>query len=367
MKRRDFHRLLIYGTAATQSFGRMALSAPAPKIVIVPLKEEHVQDAAVLLTKQHLANRQREPALPSIDYVVARMAEFRAERGRPAYDETAGLLPFPTSPRPGQPAVAAFKDGQLVGYLKTSELENNRAYTGMQNLAVDPVDGDQIYREMYAAVAQQWLDQRYSVHFVKVFASDKQAIETWFSLGFGQVSTQVFRDTNYIHENAAGIEVVPARAEHIELLVQLQAEHRRYESETPIFIPAPAESATSDRVEAQREGMEALLRDPDSRIWVAFQNGNPAGMMSLQPAAGTGLSPLLHLTRMVFAGDALTGEAARDPNVRGVLLDTALNWARGQGYERVYAVYHAADTFAHQFWVGIGFQPVAYWLMRALL
>ena len=89
--------------------------------------------------------------------------------------------------------------------------------------------------------------------------------------------------------------------------------------------------------------------------------------MDLRPAAGSGLSPLLQMTRMVFAKSALTGEAARDPNVRGVLLDTALNWARGQGYERVYTEFHAADTFADQFWVGIGFQPVAYWLMRVLL
>ena len=110
--------------------------------------------------------------------------------------------------------------------------------------------------------------------------------------------------------------------------------------------------------------MEALLRDPDRRCWVAFQNGNPAGMMSLRPAAGSGLSPLLQMTRMVYAEDALTDEAALDPNVRGVLLDAALNWARGQGYERFYTGFHSADTLARRFWFGVGFQPVAYWLMR---
>ncbi len=119
MKRRDFHRLLIYGTATTPFFGRIALGATAPMIEVVPLKEEHAPDAAVLLANQHLANRQREPALPSIEYVIARVAEVRAELGLPAYDETEGLLPFlklhPFSPRPGYPAVAAFKDGQHCG------------------------------------------------------------------------------------------------------------------------------------------------------------------------------------------------------------------------------------------------------------
>ena len=219
MKRRDINRLLVYGTATTPFFGRIALGAPASKIVVVPLKEEHVQDAAVLLTKQYRAVRQREPSLPSIDDVAVRVAEVRAERGLSAYDETAGLVPLlrlnPFSPRPGRPAVAAFKEGQLVGYLKTSETEANRSYTGMQNLAVDPVDGAETYREMYASVAQQWLAQDRTVHLVKVFASDKQAIETWFSLGFGQVSVQGFRDTNYTHEKTTGIEVVPARTEHI--------------------------------------------------------------------------------------------------------------------------------------------------------
>jgi len=370
MKRRDFNRLLIYGTAATPFIGRRALGAAAPRIEVVPLQEEHVQDAAVLLTKQYLAIRQREPSLPSIDDVAVRMAEIFAERGLPAFDETAGLLPLlqlhrPFSPRPRRPAVAAFKDGQLVGYLRTSGLAPNSAYTGMQNLAVESVDGDQTYREMYASVAQQWLAEGHTSHFVKVFAADRQAVETWFSLGFGQLSVQGFRDTNYTHEEAAGIEVVPARAEHIEMLVQLQAEHRRYQSEAPMLIPF--ESASPDIVEARQEEMEALLRDPDRPYWVAFQNGNPAGMMGLGPAAGSGLSPLLQMTRMVMVDDALTGEAARDPNVRGMLLDTALNWARGQGHERCYVEFRPADTLARQFWFGVGFQPVAYWLMRNTL
>ena len=197
---------------------------------------------------------------------------------------------------------------------------------GCKTFAVDPVDGDQTYREMYASVAQQWLAEGDTLHFVKVFASDEQAVETWFSLGFGQVSVQAFRNTNYTHEKVTGIEVVPARAEHIQMLVQLQSEHHRYESETPMFIPF--QSASPDMVEARQEEMQALLRDPDRRYWVAFQNGNPAGMMSLGPAASSGLSPLLEMTRMACAEDALTGEAARDPNVRGILLDTALNWAR---------------------------------------
>ena len=215
---------------------------------------------------------------------------------------------------------------------------------------------------MYASVAQQWFAQDRTVHLVKVFASDKQAIETWFSLGFGQVSVQGFRDTNYTHDKTTGIEVVPARTEHIELLVQLKSGHRRYESKAPMFIPA--ESATSDIIEAQREEMQAMLRDSECRCWMAFQNGNPAGMMSLRPAAGSGLSPLLQMTRMVYAEDALTGEAARDPNVRGVLLDAALNWARGRGYERFYIGFRPADSLARRVWFGVGFRPVAYWLMR---
>ncbi len=366
MKRRDFHRLLIYGTATTPFCGRMVLGASASTIEVIPLQEEHVQDAAVLLTNHYLAIRQQQPALPSIDEAAMRMAEVRAERGLPAYDENAGLLTLlttrPFSPRPRRPAVAAFKDGQLVGYLRTSDLDTNSAYTGMQNLAVNQVYGDQIYREMYASVSQQWRAEGGTLHFVKVFANDKQANETWFSLGFGQVTIQGIRDTNYSHERATGIEVVPAQAEHIDILVQIQLEHRRSRSEAPMFIRY--ESPTSDSIEVLREVMEALLHATDNHCWVAFQNGNPAGMMNLRPPAGSGLSPLLQMTRTVVVREWLTGEAARDPNVRGVLLDTALNWARGQGYEHCYIRFSAADNLAHNFWYSVGFQPIAYWLMR---
>lgn len=335
---------------------------------IVSLKEEHLQGAAALLASQHLADREREPALPSIDDIALRVAEVLAKRGLPASDETAGLLPLLRLSTRRGPGVAAFRDGQLVGYLRTSGLELTTrlrtASTGMQNLAVDPADGAQTYREMYAAVAPQWLAKRCFFHFVKLLARDKQAIDAWFSLGFGQVSVQVFRDTNYTHEKATGIEVVPAQEDHIELLVHLQSEHRHYSAEAPMFIPA--ESGASDSIDARREEMTRLIRDPDRRCWVALRNGSAAGMMSLGPWLGSGLSPLLDLNRMVFVQDALTGEAARDPNVRGVLLDAALNWARGQGYERCYAAFRAADTLAHRFWFGVGVQPIAYWLMRRI-
>ena len=334
-------------------------------VQVVPFEDEHLEDAAVLLVKKHLADRQREPALPSVDDIARRVAEVSAERGLPAPDETVGLLPLLRFAEGRGPRVAAFRNGRIVGYLQTSELELTRAYTGVHNLVVDPVEGAQVYREMYAAVASQWLQQGYLVHFVKLLASDRQAVEAWFSLGFGQVSAQAFRDTNYTHEKATGIEVVPAQEDHIELLVQLQSEHRRYEAETPMFIPSEADPA--DSVDARREELTALLRDPVRRCWIAFRNGNAEGMMSLRPAAGSGLSPLLQLKGMVVVQDALTGEAARDPNVRGVLLDAALNWARAQGYERCYAMFHAADTFAHPFWFGAGFHRIAYWLMRRIL
>lgn len=307
---------------------------------IVPFAEEHESPAAALLATRYRAVRRSHPRLP---------AGFE--------DETATLPLVRRLRQHAQwgPGVAALRAGRLAGYL-LSQVDPPFARTGMQQLAVDPADGPDTLQALYGAVADDWLAKGCPVHQVKVFAGEREDLEAWFSLGFGQLDLQVLRDTSSVPHEQVQVDVRRALPEDAELVIGLQLELARDWATSPVFRPF----ALSD--DDVRKETSARLADPDRPCWVGSRGGDAIAFIALRPGPGSGLSPLLQLEQMVFVDWAL----ARDADVASAMLNHALDWARARRYEYCYGCFYSADLTARRFWLGNGFRPVACWLERRI-
>lgn len=98
--------------------------------------------------------------------------------------------------------VVALRGGRTVRYLLGSlrtppQVTYRQVTVSYAGAAVDPAleDGREVYREMYAAVATQWIAAGCFAHYVCVAAQDRLAVDAWFSLDFGQDNTLAVRDT----------------------------------------------------------------------------------------------------------------------------------------------------------------------------
>ena len=91
---------------------------------------------------------------------------------------------------PGAAGVAALRDGQLAGYLimspKIDATWGRSAWARPASHAVAPEADADLYRDLYAALAPHWVERGCLTHYVLAPATDRAALDAWFSLGFGQ-------------------------------------------------------------------------------------------------------------------------------------------------------------------------------------
>lgn len=244
------------------------------RLEIVPFTEQHFDAAAELLAARQRAERAREPALP-VKY------EDAAET-RPLVQAALG-----TESASG---VVALRGGRLAGYLigvpvmpdpvtlAALFIRPRSARMTFAGHAIDPDDGIETYREMYAAIAPRWIEAGCFSHYVDVPAGDEQPQDAWFSLGFGHDTASAVRDTGPVEgADVAGLDVHQAGTEDIDVIMPLLHGLMRYFAEPPMFSPYLPETEAD-----QRRFQQEMLSNPASAHWLAYREGKAIGIQTFR-------------------------------------------------------------------------------------
>jgi GNAT superfamily N-acetyltransferase len=328
---------------------------------LAPFAPAHLEAAAALLAARHRSDRAAIPDLPAAfedDPAVCRVL-----RDLLANDAIGG--------------VAAFRDDALAGFMlgapdfgaattpfagfmhpRSAEI----AFEGFAGLS----DGaEELYRRMYAALADRWLAQGLAAHYVTCpFAGD--AIETWLDLGFARFIEMGARDTRPPVDcsGACTLDVEYRRAspDDADAIHMLTAQLFQSFADPPICLPYLPETEPG-----RRQLSAELLADPSCPHWLAFAQGRLIGMhIFVEPD-----SPQWHLAKLqapercVYLFLACTDPAFRSAGVGAALFAQGMEWARDAGYERC-AVHYLTASRAARFWRGLGFRPVSLWLRRSI-
>lgn len=319
---------------------------------IVPFRDEHVDAAAPLLASRHQADRQVEPALP---------AQF--ERSEVARNAIEAIWR-----RPRAEGVIAFLSGRAVGYLlgtPTIDLYRGRTvWSPMAGHAVDGEFGPELYRDLYAALSPRWLEGGYFEHYVLVPATDRPALDAWFSLSFGLEQVYAIRElagsetAALVKETA--LEIRQATLDDKEQVLQLAEVIGRHQAGSPVYAPFLPENA-----DELREGFTELLSDPDATLWLAFKDRQVLGYQ-LQVPAKTMPENLLvpeHCTELAVAA---TLAQARGQGIGHALTDHALSAAQKMGFTYCVTDWRTTNLLSSRFWPRLGFRP-AYYRLRRLI
>ena len=125
---------------------------------IAPLREEHLEHAAALVSSRYEGLRQQVPTLP------------------PRYAEVNTLLPLLNNVVEAGPGVAAIRGDRLVGFLTSWLLPSFRgkrsAFSPEWANAADLEDSRRIYEEMYAHLSASWVADGYSTHLISLLVND---------------------------------------------------------------------------------------------------------------------------------------------------------------------------------------------------
>jgi GNAT superfamily N-acetyltransferase len=305
---------------------------------IAPLQDQHLEDAAALVTARYRALREQVSSLPS------------------RYEDVSSILP-PLRDLAGQaPGVVAMRDGQLAGFLLgmvLAEFRGKRAvYSPEWANAVDVEGGRKIYQEMYAHLSARWVADGCFTHLVTLLAQDREAIDAWHWLGFGLTAVDAMRDLTPAQGAIAKFEIRRAGLEDIEEAMTLDQALRRHLAAAPVFLMD----------EHGSESYEQWLANSANVLWLASCGGEVAGGMGLEPS-NTDACYIIRDETTISITSAFTKEGERNRGIGTALLDHSLDWARSAGYKRCAVDFEPQNIPAARFWLR-HFQPVCYSLIR---
>ena len=105
-------------------------------------------------------------------------------------------------------------------------------------------------RDLYASMAAEWVDSDRTRHFAVVPASDREAVDAWFRLSFGQQHAYGIRE---VPATAWPASVREATAGDVDGLVEIGPLVEIQHKAAPVFARLPDETDDDLRAEVERE------------------------------------------------------------------------------------------------------------------
>ena len=308
-------------------------------IKIVPFDDDHLESAASMASARYRGERKVAPHLP----------------GR--FENPEHIVPLLQDLGQGAPGVAAVRDGVMAGFL----LSYMSVFGGVRTTycpdfghAADEAGQRDIYRQMYGDLARVWLAHGCFAHGITFFAHEQAAMDAWFSVGFGLNVVDAMRDIDAGEVSEAAVEIRRMAAEDVDVVTPLMMSLRRHLAGSPVFLPLIIEEWRADLAE--------WLCDPANALWLAFLGGEPVGLIRMEPSEFQVL-PVSEKTTVAITG-AFTKQEIRGQGIGTALLDHGLDWARSVGYKQCSVDFESANIPSSWFWLGKGFGPVCYSLIR---
>jgi len=307
---------------------------------VTALKEDHLEDAARLVSDRYRRLCEQESHLP----------------GR--YAEVNNLLPLLQNIfNASGIGVAAIRGDRLVGFLTGWQMPSFRGkrstYSPEWANAADLEDSQRIYEEMYSQLAAVWVADKYVAHYISLFPNDVNALSAWHWMGFGMFSVDAIRGLDSIQGCDVDVRIRRAELQDLEQVVELHEALWTYMQGTPVFF------LTEKR---DRSYYEEWLRNPDKVVWLAYSKDEPVAFMRLGPADDD-VCTIIYDEKTTSIYAAFTQEKARGEGVATALLDHALKSARASGYERCAVPFEPMNLLGKRFWLKY-FNPVCFSVLR---
>lgn len=316
---------------------------------IIPFEAAMLEEAANLLAEKHKVQRMQIPLLPS-KYEDAGASRVALEH----------LLRLP-----GAMGVAAVLQDQLLGFLvshaSVSSIRGRHVWMHPAGHALHCTMNQEIYRDLYAASAKEWVRNGFFDHFILTPANTWDDLAPWLRLGFACEQAHALLAINQV-----SLEAIKANPNLVirQALPQDRGVVRSFYSIIPratAGAPVWGVALPEDLPEIE-EGYEELLDEDGTTVWLAFLQGEAVGMHAYRTIDNH--NNLLVPRSTIRLTVASTKDYARGLGVTASLLKNGLVYAKQQGFRYVETDWRITSLLASRTWPKLGFDPVACRLVR---
>ncbi len=290
------------------------------------ISEKHVDEAISLILSAYNEEKKAIPYLPNQEGFL----DYLHESINTLFNKGTGL--------------AAICDNRLIGYIAGFEVGElfgkcKGIWCPLYGHSTKKEYRRSLYNELYKRVSKLWVKNSFMTHGIALFAHDKEAIDTWFWLGFGLRCVDAIRKVESISVNNSNIVVRKAQIDDIPSMSALSRKLNQYLNEPPLFMPRKISNPT--------EHLTKWLEKENHHLWVAYHNEVPLGYMAIQPSAETFIVEhpnVMNITK------AYVSEKARKSGIGAILLNEIQQWLSNNNYSLCGVDFESFNIEGSRFW-----------------
>jgi GNAT superfamily N-acetyltransferase len=308
-------------------------------LTIVGLDDAAVEAAGALVAGEHATARRTHPGLPAaFDSPEACTAALQRLRDG------------------GHTGVVAFERGRALAVMTgIARVSHGRLPAEGFAVAPDLDDPTTVLARLYGELGPELVAAGPPRHFLDhvVLPPLEAALS---NLGFGRHHVYASQPAAP-RPSQAGVQVRVGGVDDLDVVARLALVEIQFRATPPIWSP-PDPRSLAEVLDHHR-----ALHDGGATHLLAALDGRDVGLLTIELA-----SPA---PRLCPDGQAYIGPTATDPDARGrgvgrALVDTALGWAHAHGHRWVSVDFESANPLSRPFWLGNGFRPVGYGVLRVL-
>ncbi len=310
------------------------------------LDDATLERAAELVAAEHVAARRDRPELP----VAYTDPEHCARELRRLLDAGHRGAVATDRGRPVAVMAAVAREVPAIG---------RYARLPAEALAADPALDDPtpalaaVYAHLATDLLADGVDRHYLLHVARPPLAEALA-----NLGCGRDGVYGVRPVApAVAGGDSPVSVRVATPDDFEVVADLALVEIRHRSAPPMF--AHQAEPTHDELVAEHRA----LREAGATHLLATVDARVAGLLTLELTTP--------VPRLCAAGQPYIGPTATHPDARGrgvghALVTAAVEWAREAGYASLGVDFASANPLSRPFWLGEGFRPTGYGLIRVL-
>jgi GNAT superfamily N-acetyltransferase len=255
----------------------------------------------------------------------------------------------------GALGAVAMRDGREAGRLfarpREDDIRGRHVWSGLDDHGLADGEGPELYRDLYAAAGQAWVDDGRFAHYV-VVPADEGVLEAWYGVCFAQQQVHAARALEASSPpDPEGFDIRLGGPEDLDAAVSLGDLITAYQRGAPVWSGIALPST-----DELRSGWAEFLAVAGTTLFMAERDGEPLGYVALRREDD-------ETVELPIAG---TRPGARGLGVGVALTECALAWAYEQGFRTCTIDWRAANLLASRFWPRRGFRPTAYRLVRVV-
>lgn len=257
--------------------------------------------------------------------------------------------------------IGAFDNSKLAGYImgeiKFDDIRGRHVWVPYEGIAIRLDQTSELIRNLYAKVADLWLEQGCFMHYTIVPLGSQVYYDAFLRLSFfiQQVHGVMNMEDYKAFENASDVEIRVADKMDSELMGNMSRIIRSFQNSSPVFEPA-----VPDVVADIKEGYKGIVDDDEAMIFIAEKDMKGLGFQGYWPATKDLMSP----DGGVELSIAGTYYSQSGSGVGKRLMNECYRIMKQKGYNYMITDWRVTNLSSSTFWPKCGFKTIAYRMVR---